>query len=83
MRVCPASFPHGVDDDGMNTNQIGFSYFVVIRKMTVATYTLYEADPTSYDFGLLGTLVDSHNYLYITALWLGSGLIYFLDMQIW
>eukprot|EP00903_Cladosiphon_okamuranus_P007590 g7363.t1 len=63
--------------------KICFSYFVVIRKMTVATYTLYDADSTSYYFGWLGTLVDSHNYLYIVALWLGSGLIYFLDMQIW
>lgn len=63
--------------------QIGFSYLVVIRKMTVATYTLYDADPTEYDFGRLGTVVDTHNYLYIVALWLGSGLIYFLDMQIW
>lgn len=63
--------------------QIGFSYFVVIKKMTQATYTLYDADPTEYDFGVLGVLEDSHNFLYIAALWLGSGLIYFLDMQIW
>lgn len=51
--------------------------------MAIATYTLYDADSTDYDFGALGTLTDSHNYLYIAALWLGSGLIYFLDMQIW
>ena len=51
--------------------------------MAVATYTLYDADSTDYDFGALGILTDSHNYLYIAALWLGSGLIYFLDMQIW
>lgn len=63
--------------------QILFSYFVVIKKMTLATDTLYNADSTEYDFGVLGVLSDSHNYLYITALWLGSGLIYFLDMQIW
>ena len=64
--------------------QILFSYFVVIKKMTVATNTLYNALPTEYEFGpLLGVLTDEHNYLYIVALWLGSGLIYFLDMQIW
>ena len=64
--------------------QILFSYFVVIKKMTVATYTLYGEKRTEYEFGpVLGTLVDDHNYLYIVALWLGSGLIYFLDMQIW
>lgn len=63
--------------------QILFSYLVVIKKMTLATYTLNEADPTDYDFGILGTLEDTGNYLYIAALWLGSGLIYFLDMQIW
>ncbi|CAM9463390.1 unnamed protein product, partial [Hapterophycus canaliculatus] len=63
--------------------KIGFSYFVVIKKMTEATYTLYNADSTNYDFGILGILNDSHNFLYIAALWLGSGLIYFLDMQIW
>ncbi|CBJ30457.1 1,3-beta-glucan synthase, family GT48 [Ectocarpus siliculosus] len=65
------------------TTKILFSYFVVIKKMTLATYTLNEADPTDYDFGVLGTLEDTGNYLYIAALWLGSGLIYFLDMQIW
>ncbi|CAM9689894.1 unnamed protein product, partial [Ectocarpus fasciculatus] len=65
------------------TTKILFSYLVVIKKMTLATYTLYEADPTDYDFGILGTLEDTNNYLYIAALWLGSGLIYFLDMQIW
>lgn len=64
--------------------QICFSYFVVIKKMTVATDTLYHAEATEYDFGdYLGVFVDTHNYVYIAALWLGSGLIYFLDMQIW
>lgn len=63
--------------------QILFSYFVVIKKMTRATDTLYTADGTEYDFGVLGTYTDEHNYIYIAALWLGSGLIYFLDMQIW
>lgn len=51
--------------------------------MAIATYTLYDAEPTDYNFGELGILTDSHNFLYIAALWLGSGLIYFLDMQIW
>lgn len=51
--------------------------------MTVATYTLYEADGTTYDFGVFGDFNDDNNILYIAALWLGSGLIYFLDMQIW
>lgn len=66
--------------------KIAFSYFVVIKKLTLATYTLYSADGTDYVFDIFNlnlTISDSHNYLYIAALWLGSGLIYFLDMQIW
>lgn len=81
--VCSFPLSHGKTRAHHNNTQILFSYFVVIKKMTLATYTLYNANSTDYDFGVLGVLTDSHNYLYIAALWLGSGLIYFLDMQIW
>lgn len=59
---------------------------MVLKKLTEATYTLYYADGTEYDFSVFSydlVIVDAHNLLYIVALWLGSGLIYFLDMQIW
>lgn len=54
----------------------------MIKKLTLATYVLYNSDGTEYDFGLF-SFVDSRNIIYVAALWIGSGLIYFLDMQIW
>lgn len=62
--------------------QIAFSYLAVIKKLTLATFVLYYSTETVYDFGLF-VYTDEHNIVYIVALWLGSGLIYFLDMQIW
>lgn len=64
--------------------QILFSYFVVIKEMTVATNTLYNLGVlTTFNFGFFGTWEDDHNIIYIVALWIGNGLIFFLDLQIW
>lgn len=66
----------------MNRKQISFSYIAVVKKLTLATYVLYNSDGTEYDFGIF-SFEDANNIVYIAALWIGSGLIYFLDMQIW
>lgn len=63
-----------------------FSYFVVIKELVRSTYILYNASSTEYDLSIVGlelVFTDTNNTIYVAALWAGSGLIFFLDLQIW